>query len=117
MIYGSKDDNRKVTISKYHSRTFEGIREIGFADTGEFCLDLWTTPPAEMRGGYCSTISISSKSYRDQNGTDAKAELLGSGIVIYDDWGNATRINADDNVIAALWAECVEQGLVVEAAT
>lgn len=46
---GSKQDG---TLVVYNGQIYKGIEEIGFNHRDSFVLDLWTTDPADMRGGF-----------------------------------------------------------------
>ena len=107
--------NREVPFSlSRHSREFAGIRELGFNQRGAFVIDAWTTPPVpagEPRGTYFTALAISPLEYRVKHPGLSGFAYSDFGLAIWDDWGNATEINAPNDVLAEIEQDCIANGL------
>lgn len=118
-------ENREVAVSFacpenrnrycHKLRTFTGIKALGFAASGHFVIDLWTTPavaPGEPRGEFFTSIPISPPAFRRQHGNGGAGFVRSPRrLTIYTDYGGEHVITAPDDILDALTGECVVQEL------
>lgn len=96
----------------YNDKPFPGAKQLGFTQSGTFVLSLYKLPATEkLRGGYWTSIPISSKEYRRGHQTKAAFEDHGDRLVIYSDWGDRNVISAPRDVLDLLVAECIDNEL------
>jgi protein subunit release factor B len=100
---------------KWEGRQYFEARRLGFSEDGGFVVSLFTTEPAEHRGGYSTTVPISPASYRAKHKTKAAVEDKGNELIIYCDWGNAHRLGASREVIESLLTEAEAHDIPVRA--
>lgn len=101
---GSKQDG---TLVVYNGQIYKGIEEIGFNHRDSFVLDLWTTDPADMRGGFFASIPISSVEYRRTRPTKCGYRQNGETLSLFDDGGVRYLIKTNLSVIETLVQECI----------
>lgn len=108
----------KVQHTVYYKMNMYFGGEIGFTDTGSFCLRLFTNPGLddEHRGTFTTFFPISKMEYREQHPTKARARLNEDySLDVYDDWGFPQQIIVEDRAtIDKIVHECREQKLEVE---
>lgn len=89
-----------ITIDKpitYQGEKYSGTEEIGFKDIDSRML-FWISLKTGERGRYSTSIPISSKNYRKEHGTQARALHTAEMIIIYDDHNTKHVIEADPEV-------------------
>ena len=101
LLNGDENDTRVVLLN---GRPFEGIRRVGFVDSGAFVLDFYTTPPPMPRGGFFTGIPISPAEYRAEHSTKCAFRDNGHEVVVWCDWGHPHRIGAERDVLDSLIA-------------
>jgi len=89
---------------------FDGIRKIGFSNSGTFVFE------AYKNNGYSyfTTIPISSIKFRKNNSTKTSFIDNGEYLTIKDDWGNHYNIYCDRNIIDLLIKECIDNEIPEE---
>jgi hypothetical protein len=104
-------NNTDASVS-FRDMVFLSIRELGFTDDGCFVLSCSYFPASENAGGYFTAFPISSKEWRDSRGSSmVRAVATKTTFTIYDDYGTPHQITAPRHIIAALAAECPDNGV------
>jgi len=93
---------------KWEGRQYFEARELGFSLDGGCIVSLFTTEPAEHRGGYFTAIPISPPAYREKHPTKAAVYDNGNELVVYCDWGRSHRIGASRKVIERLLVDAAD---------
>ncbi|AVQ81702.1 hypothetical protein [Variovorax sp. PMC12] len=101
---------------KWQGRQYFEAKELGFSTTGKFIVSLFTTEPAEMRGGYFTAVPISDAGYRAKYKTKAAVQDNGDELIIYCDWGRSHRLGASREVIEQLIDDARSHKIPVRAA-
>ncbi len=104
------NNSTKIT---FKGRKFEGVKELGFSEKGNFLVSLYPCSYIDdktLRGGYSTTITISSLSYR-KNNKDYSAPIgfkINSkfSITIFDEFDTPITIKTDPTIISKLAEEC-----------
>lgn len=91
----------------FGARQYTGIKELGIdPEHGGLTVNLYTTPPAEQRGGFFTSIPISPASHRKKYKRDNVCfRDDGKALFVWDDWGKFYIIQADREVLDLLVAD------------